>query len=306
MQLAQGLLRTVLVHEQAPRVIRALRGALGMTQAEFARALGWAPSTISRWESGRTRPSRLAFKVILAFGEKHHIRYRPRQPLPVPALCPPAGGERPSFAAPALRDVAPLPARPMPSPRPFSMETGRPRWEAELNFHVALGPKKVRAERSWQRWLRPATVVGASLCVLAAVGVPLITGVPSLSHPEPALMTPIPAPPAVHRERETASVLTDDGPRSATYAARPNGRGPTAAAFPDPEPPPLVAQLEGVTVLGGMHQATFRIATETVTVAEGDQLGKRRAARIRADGVELRDPSGEIRTVRLGGHVPLD
>jgi hypothetical protein len=55
-----------------------------------------------------------------------------------------------------------------------------------------------------------------------------------------------------------------------------------------------------------MHRATFRIATETVTLAEGDQLGKRRAARIRADGVELRDPSGEIRTVRLGGHVPLD
>ena len=49
------------------RVIRMLREGLDMSQAEFARALDWSPSTISAWERGRAQPSRLAFKVILAF-----------------------------------------------------------------------------------------------------------------------------------------------------------------------------------------------------------------------------------------------
>jgi transcriptional regulator with XRE-family HTH domain len=52
------------------KVIRSLRQALDMTQAEFARAAGWSASTISSWERGSTQPSRIAFKTILAFAEE--------------------------------------------------------------------------------------------------------------------------------------------------------------------------------------------------------------------------------------------
>src|SRR5437899_4767598 len=73
-------------------MIRAIGQALGMTRPEFGHALGWAPSTISRWESGRALPNRLAVKIILAFAEERRVRYRPRRelmlraPSPVPGL----------------------------------------------------------------------------------------------------------------------------------------------------------------------------------------------------------------------------
>jgi transcriptional regulator with XRE-family HTH domain len=38
--------------ESPGKVIRSLRQALHMTQAEFARAAGWSASTISSWERG--------------------------------------------------------------------------------------------------------------------------------------------------------------------------------------------------------------------------------------------------------------
>jgi DNA-binding transcriptional regulator YiaG len=51
--------------ETAPgKVIRSLRQALDMTQAEFARTAGWSTSTISSWERGTAKPSRLAFKLV--------------------------------------------------------------------------------------------------------------------------------------------------------------------------------------------------------------------------------------------------
>ncbi len=66
------------------KVIRSLRQALDMTQAEFARASGWSASTISSWERGRATPSRLAFKTILAFAEERGVRYRPATKALVP------------------------------------------------------------------------------------------------------------------------------------------------------------------------------------------------------------------------------
>src|SRR5215510_5231141 len=89
------------------QVIRALREGLHMSQAEFARALDWSPSTISAWERGRSEPGRLAYKIILAFAEERGVRYRERPAtqalvpiarapiaLPPPALPAIAPGER--------------------------------------------------------------------------------------------------------------------------------------------------------------------------------------------------------------------
>ena len=42
--------------------VRALSDALGMTQEEFARAVGVSFTTVSRWETGRGRPSPLALR----------------------------------------------------------------------------------------------------------------------------------------------------------------------------------------------------------------------------------------------------
>jgi putative transcriptional regulator len=41
-------------------VIRDLRGQLGLTQEEFAHALGITVSTVNRWEKGHSTPSKLA------------------------------------------------------------------------------------------------------------------------------------------------------------------------------------------------------------------------------------------------------
>ena len=44
--------------------VRALREALGMTQEEFARAVGVSFTTVSRWETGRGTPSPLARRQL--------------------------------------------------------------------------------------------------------------------------------------------------------------------------------------------------------------------------------------------------
>ena len=54
-------------------MIKELRGELGITQAQFARALGIAVATVNRWENGRFRPSRLAHNAILALAAQHGI-----------------------------------------------------------------------------------------------------------------------------------------------------------------------------------------------------------------------------------------
>ena len=59
-------------------------------------------------------------------------------------------------------------------------------------------------------------------------------------------------------------------------------------------------------VLGDVRQAMFRTPRETITVAEGAQLGERRATRIGAEGVELRGPDGRLQVIGIGGRVPID
>ncbi len=270
-------------------MIRAIRRALGMSQVEFARALGWAPSTISRWESGKAEPDRLALKIILAFGEEHRVRLRPRREpstdLALPVLYTPATSMRP------MGPPASVPVEIMPRyTRDVSIAAERPGWEAELNLRLALRRRGLYPQGRRRRWLRGAAVVGASACIIAALGVPLMMR----RSPEPARATvdsvrlPMPTPPAgaaPATPAEPATIVASAG------AVRP--RTPTA-------------RLEGVTVLGTTRQATFRTATDTVTVDEGDQLGARRAARIGSGGVDLMDSSGEVRTVRVGERVPLE
>lgn len=44
--------------------VRAIRAELGMTQEEFARALDTTTASVSRWENGRRKPSRMALRAI--------------------------------------------------------------------------------------------------------------------------------------------------------------------------------------------------------------------------------------------------
>jgi DNA-binding transcriptional regulator YiaG len=64
---------TSVPEEQLSGVIRYLRQQLGMTQEELAQALGITVGTVSRWEKGRFRPSRLARALILEFARTHNI-----------------------------------------------------------------------------------------------------------------------------------------------------------------------------------------------------------------------------------------
>lgn len=54
-------------------VIRYLRRRVGLTQEELAHALGITVGTVSRWEKGRFRPSRLARTLILDFARSHNV-----------------------------------------------------------------------------------------------------------------------------------------------------------------------------------------------------------------------------------------
>lgn len=49
---------------QAGQIIRAWRRRIGLTQEGLAQALSVTFSTVSRWENGHVRPSKLAWKAI--------------------------------------------------------------------------------------------------------------------------------------------------------------------------------------------------------------------------------------------------
>lgn len=65
--------RVAAVDHQAGGSIRSMRYQLGMTQEELAHALGITVGTVSRWEKGRFRPSRLARSLIAQFARTHNV-----------------------------------------------------------------------------------------------------------------------------------------------------------------------------------------------------------------------------------------
>lgn len=50
--------------ESGPIHIKKLRAQLGLTQVEFAARLGVDPITVSRWERGLSKPSKLALRQL--------------------------------------------------------------------------------------------------------------------------------------------------------------------------------------------------------------------------------------------------
>lgn len=60
--------------EDMSHYIRQIRQQLGMTQEEFAHALGITVGTVNRWENGRFRPSKLAKATIIEFAKRHGVQ----------------------------------------------------------------------------------------------------------------------------------------------------------------------------------------------------------------------------------------
>jgi len=51
--------------------IKSIREKLGLTQEAFAYRLGVSVQTITKWETGKHKPSNLAVQKIKQFGEQH-------------------------------------------------------------------------------------------------------------------------------------------------------------------------------------------------------------------------------------------
>jgi DNA-binding transcriptional regulator YiaG len=62
-----------MVEKESDR-IRSLREALQLTQEEFARELGVSFTTVSRWENGHGKPSRLAQRQLQELADRRDLR----------------------------------------------------------------------------------------------------------------------------------------------------------------------------------------------------------------------------------------
>lgn len=329
--------------ETAPgKVIRSLRQALDMTQAEFARAAGWSTSTISSWERGTTQPSRLAFKTILAFAEERGVRYQPKAEgaaggasgtlpilrlgsrLPTPMALdaepshglregevsypPPEGGRAESFGSRRWTEVA--------ASRPAALDVRnpnlaeRPEWHVEARLQVKIGTGGER--------LRRTGVVAASLVALAVgvgAGVWLRTGVGSNATPHAVEQAAVEAPPPASASVAKAPPPVEvDELALAAFAVAPVAGPPIAhgqpaelAIPPAPAamPAPSLARLESIVALDGTRRATFRVGDRSIALVEGDALGTRAVGEILNDEVMLVG-SGAPRRVRLGSETPLE
>lgn len=326
--------------EAAPgKVIRSLRQALDMTQAEFARAAGWSTSTISSWERGTTQPSRLAFKTILAFAEERGVRWQPKAEggpaassnlptlrlgsrLPVAPLVVRDTGRRESLGsrrwtdlADGARETIDLDAEPAADAlvaaaraaafdaRVATFESARPDWRLDAQLRLEIGADA--------RWLRQTATLGA---LAAAIAIGLTVGtvwhraprVPHLAEqarvttPEVDAATAAPEP--VDELALVAAAAPALGP--APYAAASALAAPAAPAV-RPMPAPMRARLEGIVALDGARRATFRVGDRSVALSEGDEIGGRAVALIADDEVTLVG-GGVASRVRLGFETPLD
>ena len=57
-------LAVVVPSPEAGHIVRAFRQEIGLTEEGLAQALGISLSTISRWENGHMKPSRLAWQAL--------------------------------------------------------------------------------------------------------------------------------------------------------------------------------------------------------------------------------------------------
>jgi len=272
-------------------IVRTIREGVGMSRAEFARALGWAPSTVAKWESGRARPGRLALKIILAFGEERGVRIPARRPpvvVPAVVLPPPA---------PRTAELVPLRPRPALSPPTVSFRIDPPRWEARLQFRVSVdGPSGRAGRRGRLRANLPLAVTACAVLLLVVS----------------ALRNDSSSPPTSPRYADASTKRGSDRPPAQRRHAVSRSRAADAPEamearlVPPPIPPPpatsrpVPTRLEGVTVLGGVRSATVRTNGDTVTVREGDRLGDHQIVRINGRGIEVADAAGARRTVLLG------
>lgn len=68
-----------------PLAIRTIRIDLGLSQRELAEEIGVAPSNVSRWESGLTKPRGPAVKLLRALSRKA-ARKSPKPDVAPPSL----------------------------------------------------------------------------------------------------------------------------------------------------------------------------------------------------------------------------
>lgn len=316
------------------KVIRSLRQALDMTQAEFARAAGWSTSTISSWERGTSQPSRLAFKTILAFAEERGVRYQPKgegaiatasgnlpvlrlgSRLPTPMTLdadgafPPGArqGEREeSFGSRRWTEVAA--SHPTVEAAAHGASIGeRPEWHVEARLQVRVGTSGER--------LRRTGYVAATLLALVigvGAGVWLRTGVGSSSAPRTAERSPIEEPVSAPRVAKAPPPVEVDELALTAFAAAPVAGPPLAHGQPaqiaiaeaPPMPPPSYARLESIVSLDGVRRATFRMGDRSIALVEGDAIGGRAVGEIANSEVTLVG-EGAPKRVRLGAEIPVD
>lgn len=79
-------LKDELPYRRLALAVAQIRGAHGLTQAEFAARVGTTQSVIGRVESGRHAPNlRLLDRIAAAFGWEWQVSFTPRLPTPVVA-----------------------------------------------------------------------------------------------------------------------------------------------------------------------------------------------------------------------------
>ena len=69
-----GIISNTIGATMTGRDIERIRGKLGLTQQEFAQALGVALSTVSAWEQRRSKPGRLTQRLIGQLCRKRGVK----------------------------------------------------------------------------------------------------------------------------------------------------------------------------------------------------------------------------------------
>jgi transcriptional regulator with XRE-family HTH domain len=333
--------------ETAPgKVIRSLRQALVMTQAEFARAAGWSASTISSWERGTARPSRLAFKTILAFAEERGVRYRPKGE---GAMAEPFRAPNGGSTLPVLR----LSSR-LPSPSPMTAFRGgreetfgsrrwteiaanepvasfaaraaslaeRPEWQVEARLHVKIGTGSERLRRTGYVAASVAALViglGAGLLLRTGGGAnsaPSVAAARDLGSGRTLAHARAPVPPVAGGAPEAAAPVAVDDLALATLAA-PALPGPPIAAETHGAAPDAPPNSVGAVPATSLARLESIVALDGIRRA-GFHVGDRSISLVEGDEIGGRAIAaigndevtlvggGAQRRVRLGSETPLE